>query len=66
MFIRELRNLRDSAIEKWLLIGCFNLIYRTEDKSNDRVNTRLMLRFRRALNHLEVKEVQLIEKIYLV
>jgi hypothetical protein len=34
------------------------------DKSNDRVDTRMMLHFRRALNHLEVKEIQLVGRKY--
>lgn len=60
MFIRELRALKNIATPAWLIIGDFNLIYRDEDKSNDRLNRRMMLRFRRALNHLEVKEISLI------
>lgn len=43
----------------WLLLGDFNLIYKDEDKSNDRLNRGLMNRFRRALNHLQVKELVL-------
>lgn len=31
-----------------------------EDKNNDNLNRRMMLRFRRALNHMQVKEVPLI------
>jgi exonuclease III len=59
VFIRELKRLNYSVIEKWLILGDFNLIYKDEDKSNDRLNRRLMLRFWRALNHLEVKEIEL-------
>jgi exonuclease III len=60
MFIRELRLLKMSALPRWLLLADFNLIYQDADKSNGRLNRRLMLRFRCALNHLEVKEVNLI------
>jgi hypothetical protein len=35
----------------------FNLIYKDEDKNNNRLNRRLILRFRHALNHLAVKEI---------
>jgi hypothetical protein len=42
-----------------LMIGDFNLIFREEDKNNNRLNRNLMLQFRRAINHLEVKEIQL-------
>lgn len=60
MFLRELRGLKSLASPAWLILGDFNLIYRDEDKSNDRLNRRMMLRFRRALNHLEVKEINLL------
>jgi endonuclease/exonuclease/phosphatase family metal-dependent hydrolase len=59
MFIHELRRLKQSALTKWLVMGDFNLIYREQDKSNNRLNRRLMLKFRRALNHMEIKEIQL-------
>jgi hypothetical protein len=64
MFIRELKRLKPSALPKWLILGDFNLIYKEEDKSSDMLNRRLMLRFRRTLNHLEVKEVQLVGRKY--
>jgi endonuclease/exonuclease/phosphatase family metal-dependent hydrolase len=48
------------VLPKWLILGDFNLIYKAQDKSSDRPNHRLMLKFRRALNHLEVKEIDLI------
>jgi hypothetical protein len=35
------------------------MIYKEQDKNNNRLNRRLMLRFRRVLNHLEVKEIEL-------
>jgi exonuclease III len=59
MFIRELKRLKQAVLDKRLLLGDFNLIYKDENKSNNRLNRRLMLRFRRALNYLEVKEVEL-------
>jgi exonuclease III len=64
MFIRELRHLKDSALPSWLIIGDFNIIYKDEDKNNGRLNRRLMLRFRWALNHLEMKEIHLIGRKY--
>jgi exonuclease III len=60
MFIRELRRIKQAVLPKWLLLGDFNLIYKVQDKNNDRLDQRLMLTFRRALNHLEVKEIELI------
>jgi hypothetical protein len=35
------------------------MIYTEQDKNNTRLNRRLMLRFRRVLNHLDVKEIEL-------
>jgi endonuclease/exonuclease/phosphatase family metal-dependent hydrolase len=55
-----LRQLKQTALPKWLLLGDFNLTYMAQDKSNNRLNHRLMIKFRRTLNHLEVKEVELI------
>lgn len=60
MFLRELRRLRQHAPEKWVIMGDFNMIYKEQDKSNDRLDRRLMLRFRRTLNHLEVKEIDMV------
>lgn len=57
--IRELRQLKSTALPAWLLLGDFNLIYKEADKNNDQLNRRLMLRFRWALNHLAVKEINL-------
>jgi exonuclease III len=56
MFIRELRQLKHQVQSSWLLMGDFNLIYKDTDKNNGHLNRRLMLRSRRALNHMEVKE----------
>jgi hypothetical protein len=41
-FLSELHDLRMFCAGSWLLSGDFNLIYRTEDKNNNRVNSRLM------------------------
>jgi hypothetical protein len=38
------------------------MIYKELDKNNGRLNRRLMLRFRKVLNQLEVKEVDLVGK----
>jgi exonuclease III len=59
MFIRELKGIKQIALEQWLILGDFNLIYKEQDKNNNRLNRRLMSRFRRALNYIEVKEVHL-------
>jgi hypothetical protein len=64
MFLRELKTLKQSTLDRWLIIGDFNLIYKEEDKNNNRLNRRLMIIFRRALNHREVKEIQLTGRRY--
>jgi hypothetical protein len=56
--------LKHSTSDSWLLLGDFNLIYKEEDKNNNWLNRRLMLRFRRALNHIDVKEVNLTGRRY--
>jgi endonuclease/exonuclease/phosphatase family metal-dependent hydrolase len=59
MFIRELKGFKGTIKPQWLLLGDFNLIYKAQDKSNGHLNRNMMMRFRRAPNHLEVKEVDL-------
>jgi hypothetical protein len=59
MFLRELKRIKESVHSSWVIIGDFNLIYKDQDKSNCRLNRTLMLRFKRVLNQLEVKEVEL-------
>jgi hypothetical protein len=49
---------------QWLIVGDFNMIYKEQKKNNGRLNRRLMSRFRRTLNYLEVKEVELVGKQY--
>jgi hypothetical protein len=48
----------------WLVLGDFNLIYVDHDKSNGRVDRRMMTRFRQALNHMEVREILLVGKCF--
>jgi hypothetical protein len=60
-----MRKLKVSAKPEWLLIGDFNLIYKGQDKSNDHLNIPLMSRFKRVIDYLEVKEIDLIGKNYL-
>jgi endonuclease/exonuclease/phosphatase family metal-dependent hydrolase len=62
MFLRELRGIKQQVHPQWLMVGDFNMIYKEQDKSNGRLNMRLMTRFRRTLNHLEVKELELVGK----
>jgi hypothetical protein len=60
LFLRELKHVKRTIQTRWLLLGDFNLIYRAQDKNNGHLNQRLMLRFKRVLNYLEVKELELV------
>jgi hypothetical protein len=59
MFIRELRDIKQTTNDQWLILGDFNLIYKEQDKNQGTLNRRLMLRFRRVLNSMEVRVVHL-------
>jgi hypothetical protein len=54
--------MKQSVEPTWVILGDFNLIYRDQDNSNDQLNRRLMMRFCRTLNQLEVKEIPLLGK----
>jgi hypothetical protein len=41
-FLTELQMLRQSLLPKWVVMGDFNLIYRTSQKNNSRINYRMM------------------------
>jgi hypothetical protein len=57
--LEEVRSLRQAIQGEWLLCGDFNLIYKAEDKSNGRLNRRLMGRFKVVLDNLELIELPL-------
>jgi hypothetical protein len=56
-FLDEIKQIKSSAETKWVILGDFNLIYRARDKSNGRVNRRLMSSFQWILDELELKEL---------
>jgi exonuclease III len=58
-FIAELQALAAASPPRWLVFGDFNLIYKAEDKSNDRLNRRLMRRFKSALDAMRLRELNL-------
>lgn len=62
IFLRELRSLKSLALPTWLIIGDFNLICSDQDKTNNHIDRRMISRFRRALNHMVVKEIPLVGK----
>lgn len=63
-FLDELREIRAAADQPLLLCGDFNLIYKAQDKSKDRLNLRSMRRFRRALDDMQVDELYLHGRLY--
>jgi hypothetical protein len=63
-FMGELRWVSMAVMEKWIVIGDFNLILQAEDKSNTNLNRRLMGAFRDLVNDLELKELSLTGRKY--
>jgi exonuclease III len=63
-FLNELNDLRLSHAGPWLLCGDFNMIYRTMDKNNNRVDRRRMGQFRRFLSVASLKEIHLQERLF--
>jgi exonuclease III len=59
-FLEELRQFRDSHAGPWFLCGDFNMIYRAQDKNNDRLDRRCMRRFRSFLNSMHLEELTLV------
>lgn len=59
-FMVELRVIRAACLGPWLLAGDFNLIYRAADKNNANLDRAMLGRFRRLLNDLELREIELL------
>lgn len=64
LFLDELRVIHAACIGPLLIAGDFNLIYRSADKNNTNINRAMMGWFRRALNDLELKEIDLLGRKY--
>lgn len=58
-FLNEIRTVNQQALDSWVILGDFNLIYMACDKNNARINHRLMNSFRWVLDELELKELHL-------
>jgi hypothetical protein len=54
IFMQEIELIKQSASDRWLLLGDINLIYRASDKSTGRINRGLMNRFRHLLDGIEI------------
>jgi hypothetical protein len=59
LFMQELRQLKQAVGDRWVLMGDSNLIYRANQKSNSRINRRMMGSFRSAIEELEIKELKM-------
>jgi hypothetical protein len=57
LFLRELQDVRDLHPGPWAVVGDFNLIVEAQDKNNLNLNRRMMGKFRRLLNDLELKDL---------
>uniref|UniRef100_J3NA39 CCHC-type domain-containing protein n=1 Tax=Oryza brachyantha TaxID=4533 RepID=J3NA39_ORYBR len=64
MFLDELHTAAGICQPAWAIAGDFNLVTSVADKSNGRVNRRLMNAFKNKLNQLELKEVYLFGRRY--
>ena len=58
-FLQELEGLATLCLGAWLICGDFNLIYQAQDKNNDRLNRRIVSRFRRSIDMLSIEELHL-------
>ena len=58
-FMQELIDIRDLHMGPWVVMGDFNLLVNPKDKSNESINRRMMARFHKRHNMLELKELYL-------
>jgi hypothetical protein len=63
-FLEDLHGIRAGLQGCWDVTGDFNLILEVADKNNSNLHRRMMGRFRRFLNDLELKEQDLIGRRY--
>lgn len=64
LFMEELRTCKARVSSDWLLAGDFNLICKVSEKSNDNVNLRMMGRFRKMIDDLELREIALSGRMF--
>jgi hypothetical protein len=61
-FLAELLQFRSLATCPWLICGDFNMIYRAQDKNNDRLDRTVMRRFRNFINQAQLKEINMVDR----
>lgn len=59
LFLGELKSLKGQVLTEWLIVGDFNLIYKAEDRSNNRLNRNLRNRFKQAIDEIQLMEIDL-------
>lgn len=64
LFMEELLAIREACVGPWAVLGDFNLILDTTDKSNDRINRRNLRLFRQTVDLLELQDIHLHGRIY--
>ena len=57
IFLEELTARRQLCPGPWIVIGDFNMILYAQDKSNARLDRRMMIRFKRFVNDNALKEI---------
>ena len=63
-FLSEFEGLATTCTGPCLICCDFNLIYQAQDKNNARLNCRLMQRFRRTIDALQLAELHLYGRLY--
>jgi hypothetical protein len=63
-FMQEIRHIKAVVQTKWMILGDFNLIASTADKSNDNLNLRLLGQFRALIQDLELIDYPLFGRKY--
>jgi len=66
LFMQEITNLKQLMLPAWLLLGDFNLIYRTQDKNNGRLNLTLLNGFESTIDNLLLAPIELKGKKYIL
>ena len=58
-FMQEISDLKQHMMDQWLMLGDFNLIYRVEDKNNNRTNIPMLNRFQNTIDNLQLAPLEL-------
>jgi hypothetical protein len=59
LFLQELTSLKSTMQPEWIILRDFNLIYRAQDKSNNRINLGMINRFRNTIDDLQLLPIEM-------